>query len=487
MAYPITQPIPFFADLDGTPLDGGYVWYGVVGLNPETSPIVVYWDAAKTLPAAQPIRTIGGMPSLNGKPSNLYADSDFSITVKNAALALVLTIANAATNIGAPSGSSLVGFLPAGTGAVATDVQTQLRLTPRQSNYATNAEFVSQAKSLKTGKTFTQDGSVIRRVPDRLLVGDAIDSDAAFPNVLQDWLTQFRIAEGFAAGPINIAQLGVLTNQNKDAGFAFVAGAQSLNFTSAGTSAIGISSYALNNNPSLGTLAWAFYGEAHRTQATSGQTLAMELDTRSIVATSTATPYGQGSVIGLQLASGCGASAVGQFDASAAIQIEANPMAWKTGIVFGATAITGTDGTAGSATTGIAIAMARRHVIQWYEPTTNTLGAAISSAVTSAAGRVQQNFVNNGINFIGAAANNVFTLTDTASGVNYLNIASSATGTAVRLTAAGTDTDVDIFAVPKGAGVFRFGTFTGSADVACNGYITIKDAGGTSRKLMTTA
>lgn len=36
-------------------------------------------------------------------------------------------------------------------------------------------------------------------------------------------------------------------------------------------------------------------------------------------------------------------------------------------------------------------------------------------------------------------------------------------------------------------GTLSFGTHTGSGDVACNGYITVKDAGGTDRKIMTTA
>jgi hypothetical protein len=40
---------------------------------------------------------------------------------------------------------------------------------------------------------------------------------------------------------------------------------------------------------------------------------------------------------------------------------------------------------------------------------------------------------------------------------------------------------------PKGTGNVRFGTFTVNADTAITGYITIKDAGGTTRKLATIA
>lgn len=45
----------------------------------------------------------------------------------------------------------------------------------------------------------------------------------------------------------------------------------------------------------------------------------------------------------------------------------------------------------------------------------------------------------------------------------------------------------NLYLKTNGSGVVKFGTHTGSGDVACNGSISIKDAGGTTRKLMTTA
>ena len=41
--------------------------------------------------------------------------------------------------------------------------------------------------------------------------------------------------------------------------------------------------------------------------------------------------------------------------------------------------------------------------------------------------------------------------------------------------------------IPGGTGKVKFGTYVGTGDVVCNGNITIKDAAGTDRKLMTTA
>jgi len=45
----------------------------------------------------------------------------------------------------------------------------------------------------------------------------------------------------------------------------------------------------------------------------------------------------------------------------------------------------------------------------------------------------------------------------------------------------------NIFLKTTGTGMVKFGTFTGSADVACNGSIAVLDALGNARKLMTTA
>lgn len=79
----VQSPYPAFADIDGQPLEDGYIWIGVAGLNPIGNPVNVYWDAAKTLSAVQPIRTRGGYPINSGTPSRLFVGSDYSIQVQN--------------------------------------------------------------------------------------------------------------------------------------------------------------------------------------------------------------------------------------------------------------------------------------------------------------------------------------------------------------------------------------------------------------------
>jgi len=77
----VQPPYPAFAGTDGQPLENGYIWIGTVNLSPQVNPIAVYWDAAQTIAAPQPIRTLNGYPSRNGTPARFYVASDYSIQV----------------------------------------------------------------------------------------------------------------------------------------------------------------------------------------------------------------------------------------------------------------------------------------------------------------------------------------------------------------------------------------------------------------------
>ena len=87
----VEAPYPIFTDIDGNPLENGYIYIGEPNLNPEAVPINTYWDSALTVPAAQPIRTIGGYPSRSGTAARIYAEGDYSITVRNKNETLVYT------------------------------------------------------------------------------------------------------------------------------------------------------------------------------------------------------------------------------------------------------------------------------------------------------------------------------------------------------------------------------------------------------------
>jgi hypothetical protein len=80
----IQVPFPVFQDRDGQPLDNGYVWIGTANLYPITNPVVAYFDAALTIVAAQPLRTLNGYISNAGTPAQIYVNGvSFSILVQD--------------------------------------------------------------------------------------------------------------------------------------------------------------------------------------------------------------------------------------------------------------------------------------------------------------------------------------------------------------------------------------------------------------------
>jgi len=93
-ALSVEPPYPAFADADGQPLDDGYILIGTVNLNPITNPIAVFFNAALTIAAVQPIRTSGGYPVYQGTPARIYAASDYSIQVQNKNGSVVYTSLN---------------------------------------------------------------------------------------------------------------------------------------------------------------------------------------------------------------------------------------------------------------------------------------------------------------------------------------------------------------------------------------------------------
>jgi hypothetical protein len=143
MALAVLNPIPQFFDIDGDPLDNGRLWFGPVNNNPLTVSQTVYWDAAGTIPASQPIRTINGYPSRSGTPAIIYTTVDVSLLVQNKRGKQVFYAPNSAdfgnaasilaqltafiTSLATSIGSTLVGFIQAGAGAILRTLQAKAR------------------------------------------------------------------------------------------------------------------------------------------------------------------------------------------------------------------------------------------------------------------------------------------------------------------------------------------------------------------------
>lgn len=146
-ALSIQPTFPIFTETDGQPLENGYIWIGTVNLDPQVNPINVYWDAALTILAPQPIRTLGGYSARNGTPARLYVNSDYSIRVMNKNGSLVYSAPQATERYSAAlvaftgfkgqvgtvedlagnDGADWIGFEPAGLDAVPRSVQDKLR------------------------------------------------------------------------------------------------------------------------------------------------------------------------------------------------------------------------------------------------------------------------------------------------------------------------------------------------------------------------
>lgn len=94
MSALVINNFPQFFDADGSPLDNGSIYFGLVNQNPETNPIQVYWDADLTQPAAQPIKTLNGYISRAGTPARLFVNQNYSINVRNRKRELVYYSAN---------------------------------------------------------------------------------------------------------------------------------------------------------------------------------------------------------------------------------------------------------------------------------------------------------------------------------------------------------------------------------------------------------
>lgn len=97
--YSLSQPFKFFFDVNGEPLENGYIYIGEANENPITHPIDIYWDNAGSFPATQPVRTLLGLPSYNGTPSNIFLDysttTNYSILIKDKNGGLVYSEYNA--------------------------------------------------------------------------------------------------------------------------------------------------------------------------------------------------------------------------------------------------------------------------------------------------------------------------------------------------------------------------------------------------------
>lgn len=90
MSSVVTPPHLLFTDIDGSPLNEGFIFIGEDQKDPVSFPINVYWDEALTDVATQPISTKNGYIVKEGVKSPIFTESNkFSVCVKNRSLYLI--------------------------------------------------------------------------------------------------------------------------------------------------------------------------------------------------------------------------------------------------------------------------------------------------------------------------------------------------------------------------------------------------------------
>jgi len=296
----------------------------------------------------------------------------------------------------------------------------------------------SAAVSQNSGQFYEDAGSVISRHADRVLIGAASDNLALASRsaTSTDWLSGVMAASTVGAWPMWGAQfaslarygsLGVLGgSRTSDAS----ASAGLLGYT---PSSIGVGSWAVSDvtSPTSTETGYAFYGEAWRMEGADNQPcFGMELEAVNFGAASTAVcnPYHPnvgGGVVGVQLGSGGGQTS-GTSDAACAVTVVSNPSAWQTGIVFGATALTGTNGQ--DAGYGSAISLARNHAVEWHTPETVdgtaglNVGCYVRSTVTERVSGCSVQFADGEIAFGNIDGESVFSVNTIASPDNFLSV-----------------------------------------------------------------
>ncbi|MBS1088465.1 hypothetical protein WH240_15300 [Gluconobacter wancherniae] len=290
-----------------------------------------------------------------------------------------------------------------------------------------------------SGEFYQDQGAHISRMADRLLVGVAADNPALSDREASssdDWLSTIMGKTTIGPWALQGAQCASLARYGSS---AFVAGSRTSDAQSAQTvlgfqpSSIGIASWGIADetaNPTT-TTAYAYYGEAWRLSGVDYQpTFAMELEAVNMggEAVGSSTPYAPnigGGVYGIQLGVGGGQTS-GSSDAAAGIVFVSNPTCWKTGIIFSASSLSGTDGN--DTGYGSAISMSRNHAVEWHTPETVSgvaglnVGAFIRSTVTERSKGVRQDFSDDAIIFSNIDGGPLFSIASIESPTNTLSI-----------------------------------------------------------------
>jgi len=277
-ALSIQPTYPILTDIDGQPLEDGYIFLGVINLDPIANPITAYWDAALTVTATQPIRTRGGYPMNAGAVGRLYVNSNYSIQVQNKSgyvvysapsdtnrfgdIPLANIVAGGANRVVFSNASSVLttqaNFTFDGTTLVAPNITDSSLTTGRVVFTTTGGNMTDSANLLYSGTDLNVYGLTVGRgggaISTNTVVGsNALLTNTAGANNVAVGLDALRLST--ASNNVAVGYHTLKANTTGDGNVAVGPFALKTNQTGVSNTAIGTDALALNtasNNTAVG-------------------------------------------------------------------------------------------------------------------------------------------------------------------------------------------------------------------------------------------
>ncbi len=309
----------------------------------------------------------------------------------------------------------------------------------------------------------------IMRLSGRLMVGNAIGTLASRAGTYFNFCPTAAYCANWAPRD---SQLAVMSQNGTIAITGMSRSSMNIDVP-VSASSIGVAGYSICDNGTAGRNCWASYLDVQLDAAADGRwAVGGESALKNKAGDYTSTPYdNQPGVFGHRYNIGgdstYGGAGVNPINAVIEmVRVGAGNAGYANkGIVFGCNMLTGMalDCTTG---TGTAIDMAKGHQLRWAWGAQT--GAIIRSDVNNTDVDQHLIFGNDKTEFRGpGGVSNTFRIQHVAgtTPVNHLTAYDAATGFAARLAAEGTDTDIKLAFVPKGAGTIRFGSGAAPAHI----------------------
>lgn len=169
----VKQAFPIFTDRKGEPLEGGFIYIGTAGVDPEVQAnrIVAYFDKDATpgTEAAQPIRTVGGFPVNDSNKAVIYvAEDDYSIKVcdkNNVVVYESLNVSDPTYSESSSSGSDITA-LESRVDDIESDIDTQgISISDLQTTVSGQGTDIANLETTQSSQA-TQISSVETSVSD---------------------------------------------------------------------------------------------------------------------------------------------------------------------------------------------------------------------------------------------------------------------------------------------------------------------------------